>query len=145
MRALSVRIGSLVTLGLSAPACADDVWLGVYQHDVTISRTRFETGADLKGGWIGNRIDRLSVIGRPAPHVIVSKSLNGETDYVAAGLNWVLGSKLYARPGIGLALNNGPSRAYRNGRRVDLGSRITFEPELAIGWRATPRFAVEAS
>jgi hypothetical protein len=41
--------------------------------------------------------------------------------------------------------NNGPRRAYRNGRRVDLGSPITFEPELAVGWRITPKMALEAS
>src|SRR5437868_6637953 len=120
MRALCVRIASIAALAVSTPACADDVWLGVYQHDVTISRTKFETGADLKAGWIGDRLDGLRAIGRPAPHILVSKSLNGGTDYIAAGLNWIIGSKLYARPGIGLALNNGRSRAYRNGRRVDL-------------------------
>jgi len=41
--------------------------------------------------------------------------------------------------------NNGPRRAYRNSRRVDLGSPITFEPELAVGWRITPKMALEAS
>jgi len=145
MGALVVRLAAIAALAASAPAYADDVSLGLYQHDVTISGPKFETGADLKGGWIGDRIDGLRAIGRPAPHILVSKSLNGGTDYIAAGLNWILGSTLYARPGIGLALNNGPSRAFRNGRRVDLGSRVTFEPELGIGWRFNPRLAVEAS
>ena len=30
-----------------------------------------------------------------------------------------------------------------NGRRLDLGSRITFEPELAIGYRIGRRAAIE--
>ena len=51
----------------------------------------------------------------------------------------------YLRPGIGLAVNDGPRRAYRKGKRVDLGSPITFEPELAAGWRINDRFAIEAS
>lgn len=129
-----------------APAAqADDIWLGVYQHDVTIAQTRFEDGQDVTAGWIGDPIEQLEGVGAPSPHLLISKSLTGETDYVAAGLNWTLGTKFYARPGIGLAVNNGPSRAFRNGRRVDLGSRITFEPELAVGWRIDNRYRLEAS
>jgi hypothetical protein len=145
MAAFAFRMISLAAFTLATPAIADDLWLGLYQHDVTIGGPTFETGADLKGGWISNRIDRFAVIGRPAPHVLISKSLSGGTNYIAAGLNWTLGSTIYVRPGIGLALNDGPSRAYRHGYRVDLGSRVTFEPELAVGWRVNRRFAVEAS
>lgn len=126
-------------------ASAEAVWAGVYQHDVVFAQEKFETGQDIKAGWIGDRIDGLEAIGRPAPHVLMSKSLNGGTDYIAAGLNWRFGSTIYVRPGIGLAVNNGPRRAYRNGHRVDLGSPITFEPELAIGWRMSDRLALEAS
>jgi hypothetical protein len=127
------------------PAGASEVWLGLYRHDVTLAQEKFETGQDLKIGWIGNPIDRLRVIGRPAWHVLASKSLNGGTNYLAAGLNWKFGSKFYVRPGIGMAVNDGPRRAYRNGRRVDLGSPITFEPELALGWRVSQRLSLEAS
>lgn len=136
---------ALAVLAAAAPARADMVWGGLYQHDVTLSQTRFETGQDIKAGWIGDRLTGLRAIGRPSPHLLVSKSLNGGTDYVAAGLNWTLGSKFYVRPGIGVALHDGPSRAYRQGRRVDLGSPVTFEPELAGGWRIDDRLAIEAS
>lgn len=130
---------------VATPAYADDVWAGVYQHDVTIAQTRFETGQDIKIGWIGDPIEGLDAIGKPAPHIVASKSLEGATDYVAAGLNWKFGKRLYVRPGIGIAVHNGPSRAIRNGRRVDLGSPVVFEPELALGWRIDRRFALEAS
>lgn len=139
------RLAALAALVLAGPAQADELWLGVYDHDATISQTKFEGGADLKAGWIGERIERFRGIGRPAPHLLVSKSLNGHTDYVAAGLNWTFGRIWYLRPGIGVAVNNGPSRAVREGRRVDIGSRVTFEPELAVGWRLDDRFALEAS
>ena len=132
-------------LMLASPVLADDVWLGLYEHDVTLAQVRFETGQDLKGGWIGERIEHFRAIGRPRPHILVSKSLNGSTDYVAVGLNWTLGTRLYARPGIGLAVHDGPSRAYREGRRVDLGSPVVFEPELAFGWRIGDGLALEAS
>jgi lipid A 3-O-deacylase len=146
-RATAGRLSAclLAALALPAPARADSVWLGVYRHDVIIRQARFETGEDIKAGWIGDRLDGLRAIGRPAPHLLVSKSLDGGTDYVAAGLNWTFGSTLYLRPGIGLSLNNGPDYAERKGRRVDLGSRVTFEPELAAGWRITDRVALEAS
>lgn len=127
------------------PALADELWLGLYEHDVTIAQTRFESGQDVKGGWIGEPFEGLRGIGRPAPHVLLSKSLNGATDYAAIGLNWRLGGTLYARPGIGIAVHNGPSRAVREGRRVDLGSPVLFAPELGLGWRLSNRVALEAS
>jgi len=136
---------ALSLLAFSSAARADDIWLGVYQHDVTIAQTRFETGKDIKAGWIGEPIEALSAIGSPSPHVLISKSLSGQTDYAAAGINWTFGTKLYVRPGIGIAVNNGPRRAYRGDRRVDLGSPVTFEPELALGWRINQRYLLEAS
>jgi len=143
MRAM--RLMALAILAAASPARADMVWAGLYQHDVTLSQTKFEMGQDIKAGWIGDPLSGLRLIGRPAPHLIASKSLNGGTDYLAAGLNWTIGSTLYVRPGIGVALHDGPSRAYRQGRRVDLGSPVTFEPELAGGWRVDDRLAIEAS
>lgn len=150
MAATKSGVASLPILAVSlalapATARASDIWVGVYQHDITLSRVRFESGQDLKAGWIGDPIDALHAIGRPSPHVLVSKSLNGGTNYAAAGLDWRLGSILYVRPGIGLSVNDGPRRAYREGRRVDLGSPVTFEPELAFGWRLSRKVALEAS
>jgi lipid A 3-O-deacylase len=141
-----LRAGAaLAGLCSAAPAVADQVWVGFYDHDVTIAQTAFEGGYDIKAGWIGKPIGALRALGGPAPHVLVSKSLSGETDYVAAGLNWTFGTRFYARPGIGIAVHNGPSRAFRGGERVDLGSRVVFEPELALGWRLNERLALEAS
>lgn len=132
-------------LAFAAPVGADQVWVGLYDHDVTIAQTAFEGGQDVKAGWIGDPIAGLGAIGSPSPHVLVSRSLNGETDYVAAGVNWTFGKTIYARPGIGIAVHNGPSRAFRNGERVDLGSRVVFEPELALGWKIGDGIALEAS
>lgn len=146
MRNAAIKILAVGAVGMvPAPAVASDLWIGLYQHDVTLSSTRFETGQDIKAGWIGERISSLSAIGRPSPHLLVSASLNGSTNYVAAGLNWRFGNELYVRPGIGIAVHDGPSRAVREGRRVDLGSPIVFEPEIAVGWAVNTRVAVEAS
>jgi hypothetical protein len=129
---------------MSAPARADSVWVGVYRHDVALAQIRYQGGADIKAGWIGEPIGALQAIGSPAPHVLASVSPSGATNYAAAGLNWVFGSTIYARPGIGVAVNDG-RRAVRKGRRVDLGAPVTFEPEIAFGWRIRPAFALEAS
>jgi len=137
--------GSLLALAASAPASANQIWTGVYQHDVTLAQTGFEHGQDIKAGWIGDRIQGWRNIGRPAPHLLASKSLNGGTNYIAAGLNWTFGKRLYVRPGIGIAVHDGPSRALRKGKRVDLGSPVVFAPELAAGWRISDRLAIEAS
>jgi len=144
MKAIPAAL-AIALLPLASGARADQLWLGVYQHDVTMSETKFETGQDIKAGWIGDPIQSFRSIGCPAPHLLVSKSLNRGTDYVAAGLNWTFGTRVYVRPGIGVSVNDGPSRAYREGRRVDLGSPVTFEPELALGWRASERVSIEAS
>jgi lipid A 3-O-deacylase len=136
---------SILALAAPAPALADQVWLGLYQHDITTSETKFENGQDIKAGWMGAPLEGLRKIGAPSPHAIVSISLKGQTNYIAGGLDWTLGSTLYLRFGIGIAAHDGPRRAYRDGRRVDLGSPILFEPELAAGWRLNDRFAIEGS
>lgn len=146
MRSAVIKILAVGTAGMTqAPAVASGLWIGLYQHDVTLSSTRFETGQDIKVGWIGERIPSLSAIGRPAPHLLVSASLNGSTNYMAAGLNWRFGNELYVRPRIGIAVHDGPSRTVRKGRRVDLGSPILFAPEIALGWALNRRVALEAS
>lgn len=77
--------------------------------------------------------------------MLISKSLDSATNYFEASLNWKFGSRIYVRPGIGLAVNDGPQHAYRNGKRVDLGSLVTFEPELAAGWQVNGGLSIEAS
>ena len=142
--AIGISVAAAVCM-LATPVHASDLWIGIYQHDVTLSSTKFETGQDFKAGWIGEPTSFLSAIGRPSPHILVSASLNGSTNYLAAGLNWRFGHELYVRPGIGIAVHDGPDHAVRNGRRVDLGSPVLFEPEIALGWQLSDRIALEAS
>jgi lipid A 3-O-deacylase len=137
---------AFVLAAIPATAPAKDLWLGVYAHDVTpISATEFESGTDLQIGWRGDRISAPRKIGSPAPYVLASANLNGGTNYAAAGLSWRFGGTLYVRPGIGIAVHDGPSFAVRGRKRVDLGSRVLFEPELAAGWQVNDRLSVEAS
>jgi hypothetical protein len=89
----------------------------------------------------------------------------GGTDYAAAGFSWRFnfgGDRFYFEPGIGAAIHNGevnlPSpndpgltpaeqakRLHDWQTKLDLGSRVLFEPEWSLGWRATDRFSLELS
>ena len=52
---------------------------------------------------------------------------------------------LYVRPGIGLVVHNAPSLRSNpaTGLRTDLGSRVLFEPEIALGLNVAPRVSVD--
>lgn len=146
----SIRLYSAACFGAAlfaaAPAHADQLWIGGYAHDVTpISATKFESGVDIQIGWRGDRINALHAIGGPAPFVLAAANLDGGTNYAAAGLSWRFGDRVYVRPGIGLAIHDGPLYAVRRGKRVDLGSRVLFELEAAGGMRLSDRLSVELS
>ncbi len=134
---------------LAAPAAAQagEVFGGVYVHDVDTFLTKggYEDGADLQIGWRGDRIAGLGAIGGPSPYAFVSVNSAGDTNYAAAGLSRKIGGPLYLRPGVGIAIHDGPDRRVRNGRRVDFGSRVLFEPELAVGYALNEQVSLEAS
>lgn len=161
--------GALVLLGVlaSAPAAwAGEVFGGVYAHDIDdqISNGHFEEGPQIIVGARTTSLEELKAIGSPRVHVMASANTRGGTNYVAAGLSWrfPFADRFYIQPGIGLAVHDGrydfPSpnapgltdaeRAKRIDdirTKLDLGSRVLFEPELSVGWRATPRLAFEVS
>jgi len=136
-------------LCLPAPCSAQEVFAGVYKHavDTPFTLSSGEGGIDVELGYRFPRLRALKVIGKPAPYLIASVNSQGDTSFAGAGLGWKLGKgPLYARPGIGLVVHTGPSlRVGPKGLRTDLGSRVLFEPELAIGLRVSPKVALEAS
>lgn len=136
------------SFAFSGKANAGDVFAGVSAHEVDTPfslKTR-ESGVDVQIGYRAGKIDALALIGKPAPYVFASVNTKGDTSFIAVGLSWKLGKTLYARPGIGLALHDGPiPRSTINGRRSDLGSRILFEPEIAIGYQLSEKAALELS
>nr|MDQ4088669.1 acyloxyacyl hydrolase [Pseudomonadota bacterium] len=79
------------------------------------------------------------------PYVFASVAAGAETHFVAAGLSWRIGRRLFVRPGVGLAVHTRGSRGVRNGLRTDLGSRILFEPELGVGYQISERVSIEAT
>ena len=126
----------------AAPARADEIFGGIYAHDVRIIAVGSpEHGADFQLGWRGRKI--LRGLGNPQPHVLVSVNAAGGTHFAAAGLSWRIGNPVYVRPGIGIAVHSGPS--YPPSDRIWFNSRVLFEPEIGVGVRLSPRVTVEAS
>jgi hypothetical protein len=132
---------------LSSPAQAAELVGGVFAHDVDtpFSRSGPENGVDIHLGWRGNRITALKAIGSPAPHVYVIGNTAGNTNFAVAGIDWRIGGKVYVRPGIGLAIHDGPRRGHAGPQRIDFGSRILFAPEVALGVEAGRRTSIELS
>ena len=150
----------------AAPAFAGEMFTGLYAHDVDdgISYGKFEEGAQIVVGARTTALDELSFLGKPRVHLLAGINTAGGTNYVATGLAWRfnLSERVYVQPGIGVAIHDGrvnlPSpdepgitpqerlkRLNDFQTKLDLGSRVLFEPELSIGWKATSRLSVELS
>jgi lipid A 3-O-deacylase len=158
--------------GLSPGAArAGEAFVGVYAHDVTfignlvgLGAAGREDGADFHLGYRSGRIEALRFLWRPQVHVFGSLNSEGTSNFVAAGFNWKvpLGGAFYLRPGMGLAYTDGkinhppanvggltPAELARRTElyytRIDFGSHVLFEPELAVGYDLSDRLAIEAS
>ncbi|PKB14827.1 lipid A 3-O-deacylase PagL [Novosphingobium kunmingense] len=138
-----------VTLALvAAPAAAQEVYLGASFHavDLPTSLDNGEVGGhDVQFGLRSDPIEALAVIGKPSIYAHGQIGLDRTTSLGAVGLSWKLGDAIYVRPGIGLALHSDRIREFAGPQRIDLGSRVLFEPELALGARLNDRVALEAS
>lgn len=134
---------------VAQPASAQEVYGGIYAHGVDTPFT-LDTGEGGTAVQLGYRFApvELPLIGGPEPYVFASVNLDGDTSFAGAGLSWKAQiGPVYLRPGLGLVIHNAPSLRVNSAtnERTDLGSRILFEPEIALGIQATPRLSVEAS
>ncbi len=169
LRAVGAALAALIVT--TAPARAAEAYGGLFVHDVTflgeaigLGAAGREGGTDVHLGLRSGRIDALSVLGRPQAHAMVSINSHNTSNFVAAGLNWAipLGPRFYIRPGFGLAYTDGaaglppvnqpgisPAEIQRRlalyNTRIDFGSKVLFEPELALGVRLGERWAAEFS
>jgi hypothetical protein len=160
---ISAAAGALVS---PAAATAGEVFAGLYAHDIDdgIAYGQFERGAQVVVGARTTALDELSFLGRARVHFLVGVNTSGGTNYAATGLSWrfPLDERFYIQPGIGVAIHDGrinlpspdepgltPEERLRRQRdfdtKLDLGSRVLFEPELSLGWKATPRLSLELS
>ncbi|MGN3974363.1 acyloxyacyl hydrolase [Tsuneonella sp. SYSU-LHT278] len=132
----------------ATPATAGELYGGVYKHavDTPFTLDSGERGADLQ---LGYRFDPVLPVAQVEPYVFGSiNTADGGTDLVGVGLSRKFGlGGFYVRPGVGLVLHNAPERrvSTASGLRTDLGSRVLFEPEIAVGIAIAPRASIEAS
>ncbi len=155
---MKASIAALPALLLALPAAAaaqtgsreyrNEVFVGAFAHDVDspLNLRGLGEGVDFQLGWRGGRIRGLSAIGAPQPYAFVAINTGGSSEhYAAAGISWKIGRTVYLRPGIGLAVHTAPTDPNRPEPREALGSRILFEPELAVGVQVGERVSIEAS
>jgi lipid A 3-O-deacylase len=170
--AASLALGG-VALGCAAPAMAEEAFVGVYKHDVTfignavgLGAAGREDGADIHLGYRTDKLENLRWLGKPQVHAMVSINTKNTSNFVAAGFDWKieLGQPggFYFRPGIGLAYTDGKAglppanapgltqaerdrRTYLYYHRIDFGSKVLFEPELALGYQVSDKVSVELS
>ncbi|WP_165362154.1 acyloxyacyl hydrolase [Qipengyuania thermophila] len=134
----------------ASPASAQEVFGGFYAHavDTPFTLETGEGGAAVQFGYRFAPSRALAFAGSPEPYVFASVNTAGDTSFAGGGLSWKADlGPVYLRPGIGLVIHNAPALRVDEdtGLRTDLGSRVLFEPELAVGTRLTPRLAIEAS
>jgi hypothetical protein len=81
------------------------------------------------------------------PYAFGALNTKGQTSYAAAGLSAKFGDRLFIRPGLGIAVHTGSAANFDDptNNKVELGSRVLFEPELGVGARLNSRTTVEAS
>ncbi|MGB5483552.1 acyloxyacyl hydrolase [Parasphingorhabdus sp.] len=146
------RFASLMAaaLGLtvSQPVYADELYGGLAAHQrvTIIAKETNQQGVDLQAGYRGKPIEALSAIGKPSPYLLASINLSGDTSFAAAGLSWKFGDKFYVRPGIGIAIHDGPKLQFASdGSQTQLGSRVLFEPEFSVGARLSKKVDIEAT
>lgn len=146
MKSLAL-VAAFGAIAFAAPAQAGELYGGVYAHaaDTPFTLESEEGGADLMAGY---RLDPILPLARIEPYVFASVNSDGGTNFAGIGVSrrFDLGT-VYVRPGVGLVVHDGPTDRVSpvSGFRTDLGSRVLFEPEIAVGVQVTPRVSVEAS
>lgn len=140
-------VATAVVAALPSAANAGELFAGLHVHDVKtpLDYSGIESGVDLSLGYRGGSIGHLLGAGLQ-PYVFGAVNTAGSTDYAAAGLDakFALGG-LYVRPGLGIAVHTGSAGKYYRTDKIAFGSRILFEPEMAIGTQVSRRFSIEAS
>ena len=136
-------LAMLAAGALATPAPAAEIFGGLYVHDVDtpLTKSGIEGGADVMVGWRGDRLGGTPI----QPYLFGALNTAGETSYAAAGISARFGDRFYIRPGVGLALHSGSAGNFQRTDRIAFGSRILFEPEVAVGTQLNDRVSIEAS
>ena len=144
MRLIFVLCTALLA-AVPGAAHAGELFGGLYIHDVKLptNLSGLEGGVDVMLGYRGGRIAKTPL----QWYTFGALNTAGETNYVATGLSarFGLGKGWYIRPGLGVAVHTGSAGKFYRTDKIAFGSRVLFEPELAIGTRVNDRVSIEAS
>ena len=145
MRRTWCKYFALAAAGLCAPAYADELFGGLYVHDVKLptDKSGIENGMDVMIGYRGGDIGHTAL----QPYIFGALNTAGATSYAAVGLSAKFGHSIYIRPGLGIAVHTGSAEKFQDlsNDKIDFGSRVLFEPELGIGAKVNDRLSIEAS
>jgi hypothetical protein len=127
----------------ASPASAGELFGGLYVHDVKtpLDKSGIESGMDVQLGYRGGNIGHTPL----RPYIFGALNTAGNTNYAAIGVSAKFGEKVYVRPGLGIAVHTGSAADYYRTDKIAFGSRVLFEPEVAVGVRLNGRLGVEAS
>jgi hypothetical protein len=138
----------LAMVALPGAARADELFGGVHVHDVKtpVDDAGIESGIDFSLGYRADTIGHLWSA-QLQPYVFAAVNSAGNTNYGAIGLSakFPLGRQIYFRPGLGIAVHTGSAGKYYRTDKIAFGSRVLFEPEIALGTQISKRVSVEAS
>jgi hypothetical protein len=136
---------SAVLVCAGAPAQAGEVFGGLYAHDVKLptDKSGIEDGVDIQLGYRGGDIAHTPL----QPYIFGALNTAGQTSYAAVGLSAKFGRGVYIRPGLGVAIHTGSAEKFQDPSNddIDFGSRVLFEPEVAVGTQINGRLSIEAS
>jgi len=148
LKLLALLWAVLATVAFPPAAHAGELFGGIYVHDVKLPTdlSGIETGADIAVGYRGKPIGHLWKA-ELAPYGFVAINTAGNTNYGAIGLDarFPLGRQWYFRPGLGIAVHTGSAGHFFRTDKIAFGSRVLFEPEVALGAQVSKRVSVEAS
>jgi hypothetical protein len=143
MHRAKLTILALTVAAIPATASADELFGGLYVHDVKtpLDKSGIEGGMDVMLGWRGGKIAHTPL----QPYVLGAVNTAGNTNYAAAGLSLKFGDRIYFRPGLGIAVHTGSAGNVYRTDKIAFGSRVLFEPEIGVGARIGDRATIEAS
>ena len=144
MKCAAILCSAMLALA-TTPAHAGELFGGVYAHDVKLptDKSGVENGMDLMVGYRGGGIAHTPL----QPYIFGALNTSGDTSYAAVGLSAKFGGSVYIRPGLGLAIHTGSAENFQDlaNDKIDFGSRVLFEPEVAVGAQINGRLSIEAS
>lgn len=145
----ALPIAALLWSTAPAYAWAQEAWVGLFGHDVPVGVATccFERGADIQAGLRSGPLATVPRFGELRVYALGSANTAGGVPFAAAGAAWRWSiAGFYVQPGLGAAVQFGSDAKYQvRPDRLYLGSRVLFEPELSVGWRAGRRWAIEAA